>query len=252
MKKLGSVQLHGMCITLLLLVIIICSLVLRQFYTNPVNGTVQIQKNSAQKDQNRRAEIFAMYNDSLRYPDTGPGRMRIDIKVEEVGDFRAVEDEIQKKIFAVLEQTTSMLIYDEVGGETESTGNEIVTVTDRDGVSVRLVRIYREWHGDWKNWMEFIADAETGDIYYLYISSSCENNIEQYDVIGPAFESADDVAYWWGDLCNIEYLDMEEVTGGIYQKMAKYGKGNDVLKYLLGWNYIPGKLLDMKIQLKGW
>ena len=48
------------------------------------------------------------------------------------------------------------------------------------GGSFRVMHAYREWFGDWNNWLSLYADADTGEIYYLYVSCGCQKNAAQY------------------------------------------------------------------------
>ena len=58
---------------------------------------------------------------------------------------------------------------------TMPTGREYTLVSDDTG-AVRLCRMWLQARGDWQNWVDACFDAETGRIYYLYISRECLTN----------------------------------------------------------------------------
>ena len=63
--------------------------------------------------------------------------------------------------------------------ETEPTGSDYTRVIG-DGGAIRVCRMWLEAQGDWQNWMDVCFDADTGDIYYLYVSRSCLRNADRY------------------------------------------------------------------------
>ena len=62
---------------------------------------------------------------------------------------------------------------------TMPTGREYTLVSDGTG-TVRLCRMWLQAQGDWQNWVDACFDAETGRIYYLYISRECLTNRDLY------------------------------------------------------------------------
>ena len=59
------------------------------------------------------------------------------------------------------------------------TGSEY-TVTREGSVRLRLCRMWLQARGDWQNWMDVCFDADTGHIYYLYVSRECLSNRSFY------------------------------------------------------------------------
>ncbi len=60
------------------------------------------------------------------------------------------------------------------------TGSEYTVVTDREGRELTLCRMWLEKRGDWQNWLDVCMDAETGEIYYFYLSRECLTNRKNY------------------------------------------------------------------------
>jgi len=50
------------------------------------------------------------------------------------------------------------------------TGRELVRLQGADGTGLSLCRMWLEAAGDWKNWMDVCFDADSGAIYYFYLS----------------------------------------------------------------------------------
>ena len=60
------------------------------------------------------------------------------------------------------------------------TGSEYTVVTDGEGRELQLCRMWLEKRGDWQNWMDVCFDAETGELYYYYLSRECLTNRRLY------------------------------------------------------------------------
>ncbi|MBR1496419.1 MAG: hypothetical protein IJ617_02195 [Oscillospiraceae bacterium] len=54
-------------------------------------------------------------------------------------------------------------------------GSEYTVVTGGD-TQLRLCRMWLQVQGDWHNWMDVCMDAETGNLYYFYVSRECLTN----------------------------------------------------------------------------
>ena len=60
------------------------------------------------------------------------------------------------------------------------TGSEYTVVSDGDGRELKLCRMWLERRGDWQNWLDVCMDAETGELYYYYLSRECLTNRKNY------------------------------------------------------------------------
>jgi len=60
------------------------------------------------------------------------------------------------------------------------TGSDYTRLRGPDG-NVNVCRMWLERQGDWQNWMDVCFDADTGQIFYLYVSRSCLRNADRYD-----------------------------------------------------------------------
>ena len=60
------------------------------------------------------------------------------------------------------------------------TGSEYTVVTDGAGRELHLCRMWLEKRGDWQNWMDVCFDADTGELYYYYLSRECLTNRRLY------------------------------------------------------------------------
>ncbi len=62
------------------------------------------------------------------------------------------------------------------------TGSEYTVITDEDGRELKLCRMWLERRGDWQNWLDVCMDAESGEIYYFYLSRECLTNRKNYTI----------------------------------------------------------------------
>ena len=60
------------------------------------------------------------------------------------------------------------------------TGSEYTVVSDGDGRELKLCRMWLERRGDWQNWLDVCMDADTGELYYFYLSRECLTNRKNY------------------------------------------------------------------------
>lgn len=77
--------------------------------------------------------------------------------------------------------------------------NYYALVDNRSGASIRVAEGFRDWNGDWKNWLRICIDMDTMDIYYVYLSSNCLCNFDRYAYIG-----ADTIARAFGESLGFE------------------------------------------------
>lgn len=83
-----------------------------------------------------------------------------------------------RRVFNTIMNT---LVMDE--GETRvqsATGTNYYAIADGED-SLRFVEFYREWTGDWSNWLRVRIDMDTLDVYYLYYSAEAQSNAGQYE-----------------------------------------------------------------------
>lgn len=62
------------------------------------------------------------------------------------------------------------------------TGSEYTVVSDENGREIAVCRMWLEKRGDWQNWMDVCIDADTGEIYYFYLSRECLTNRRLYEI----------------------------------------------------------------------
>ncbi len=115
-----------------------------------------------------RAQMFADYRTgaagtefSVEKPDPVPQRM-------------------QQTCETVMRTLIARAINDQGLAETAPTGSEYTIVTDGEGRELHLCRMWLERRGDWQNWMDVFMDADTGELYYFYLSRECLTNRKNY------------------------------------------------------------------------
>ena len=72
-------------------------------------------------------------------------------------------------------------------------GEEYVNIEGETG-TLRLCRMWLEASGDWQNWLDVCFDADTGLVYYLYLSRECLSNQNLYTLEAAERPTAESVA----------------------------------------------------------
>ena len=60
------------------------------------------------------------------------------------------------------------------------TGSEYTVISDGRGREMNVCRMWLEKRGDWQNWLDVCFDADTGELYYYYLSRECLTNRQLY------------------------------------------------------------------------
>ena len=101
---------------------------------------------------------------------------------------------------AVMERLVAECIDDRQLDYEAPDGSEYTRISDDGGVRVQLCRMWLEARGDWQNWLDVCFDAESGEIYYLYLSRECLSNRSRYGPLSGlnARDIADSLAEEYG------------------------------------------------------
>lgn len=89
------------------------------------------------------------------------------------------QKEMQKRCNAEMEQITERCIIDKRLIDRQPLGSEYLRLETKEG-AVNLCRMWLERQGDWRNWLDVCFDADSGEVYYLYLSCECVSNSKQY------------------------------------------------------------------------
>ena len=102
------------------------------------------------------------------------------------------------------------------------TGSEY-TVTWEGDTRLRLCRMWLQARGDWQNWIDACFDADTGEVYYLYVSRECLTNRRKYADDERLTASA--VAAWLAESYKGSLQSLEQGSDGDYQAVisGEYG-----------------------------
>lgn len=77
--------------------------------------------------------------------------------------------------------------------DAEVFGEESVRIEGEAG-TLRLCRMWLQARGDWQNWLDVCFDADTGLLYYLYLSRECQNNQNLYTLAPEERPTAESIA----------------------------------------------------------
>ena len=129
--------------------------------------------------------------------------------------------------------------------ELTPTGSEYTVVTDGAGRELHLCRMWLEKRGDWQNWLDVCFDADTGELYYYYLSRECLTNRKLYqrEEIPDAGSIAEKLAEDNG--WTLRYL-ADEADGGA---AAVYSSPGGTLCYQISCRWYDA-LVDIKLSCR--
>ena len=80
---------------------------------------------------------------------------------------------------AVMQRIAERCIADLRLNDAAPSGSEYIRISDGES-GLTAAHMWLEKTGDWKNWLDVYFDAETGEIYYLYLSCGNVANLTEY------------------------------------------------------------------------
>ena len=139
-------------------------------------------------------------------------------------------------------------IIDDAARKTVNKGSEYMTVSF-EGKSIDLCRMWLQDQGDWTNWVDVYMDANTGFIYYLYVSGICVYNNDKYvnalethpDCRNIAAKIAEEHGY------NLEIVNWSGKSEDSAKAFTRLG--GDALVWNIKCSYHPASLIDIKISV---
>jgi len=121
------------------------------------------------------------------------------------------------------------------------TGSEYTVVSDGTGRELKLCRMWLERRGDWQNWLDVCMDAETGEVYYFYLSRECLTNQRSYSL--PEQAGAAQIAESLATENGWSLRHLAEESGGA---VAVYSSAGGTLCYTIS-SRLYDALIDVKI-----
>lgn len=152
-----------------------------------------------------------------------------------------VPRQMRERCETVMHTLVARSIDDRALDDLSPTGSEYTAVTDAAGREIHVCRMWLERRGDWQNWMDVCMDADTGELYYYYLSRECLTNRKLYetadtDAARIAARLAED--YGW----SLRYL-AEELDGAA---AAVYSSDGGTLCYQISCR-VYDALTDIKV-----
>jgi len=135
---------------------------------------------------------------------------------------------------------------DNKSGKSITNGNEFLQLSDGEN-TLRLYHIWVQDEGDWTNWMDIYFDADTGFIYYLYVSSVCLDNASDY--IG-ALDSSFNTKYVANMIAEQTGMPLKHFSWSGNAEDAGYavtGKEGNIVCWTVNCSYYDATMLDVKI-----
>lgn len=146
----------------------------------------------------------------------------------------------------LLDKIFPLFIIDELESSVESEGVNFYYVTDETGATIRLAERYKSWYGDWKNWLVIVADIDTLDVYYVYLSSECLSGFDKYGQASP-----EELAAAFADVMEMELLSFVDTDKGWETVLTSNGR--NLCYSIIGSEYYDQKarahLIDYKLTL---
>lgn len=127
--------------------------------------SVEVPDVSGAEQKNARAEVFALYRaDELE---------RTALDEEELTNEEVINS---TRLFNTVAET---LVIDTADDTSDPSGSRCFTL-EHGGETIRVIERFREWTGDWHNWLRVWMDIDTWDVYHLYYSANVVENQELY------------------------------------------------------------------------
>ena len=111
----------------------------------------------------------------------------------------------------------------------------------------KFLRKWVEWQGDWRNWLDVCFDADSGELYYLYLSSECLSSYSDYIGAVPAQFGAAYVAEILADEMDYELLYLDVPDDDANSIIASYLCGGSALRLRISCIYHESVLMDVKV-----
>ncbi|MCR4934955.1 MAG: hypothetical protein K5990_00550 [Oscillospiraceae bacterium] len=89
------------------------------------------------------------------------------------------DGEMERFCRARMEMLVNRWVDDRAFTYSNPTGQSYTALNGTEG-SLLLCRMWLQARGDWQNWVDACFNAETGQIYYLYVSRECLTDAETY------------------------------------------------------------------------
>ena len=182
-----------------------------------------------------RAAVFSAYWDE-------PDGSRVSMKNE-----GKLEPEVQKACEERMSVIMDSCRIDQQTGAAKKEGSEYFTLVSKAG-DVNICRKWVEWQGDWRNWMDVCFDADSGELYYLYVSAECLSNYKSYTGALPAEFGAAYIAECLGKEMGYELLYLDVPEDNPNSMIASYHCGSSALRLRINCNYHESVLLDVLIK----
>lgn len=128
----------------------------------------------------------------------------------------------------------------------DTQGSEFFTLTYEDK-TVNICRKWEQCQGDWRNWIDMCFDADSGEVYYLYISCECLKNSTLYRGLLSDEVDTEYVAGKLGEKSGYELLYLDWSGNSEDNGTALYMKGSDALRFRVSCIYYDATLIDIKI-----
>ncbi len=158
-----------------------------------------------------------------------------------------------EKINASLDALEELIRSFQIDGaeniEIAATGQEYILYSDPDGRCILMLHYYRQWTGDWRNWMELYLDVDTLEVYYIYTSSACLQNNDQYIGVVDTDMDVGDAVTAFGELFDMEPKSLSWSGDPEDYATAQYVSGDDVLTARVDWKYAEKYLYDIRYEL---
>ena len=169
----------------------------------------------------------------LRYSAGGTG---CTVETRTAEELSAEEAAVSETALTALKDA---FVVDREDGAVTSEGTEYLTITYGEE-TIRVCHYYREWSGDWGNWMEAYLDADHGDLYYLYVSSQRRENVDYSNVRMNNRANAERLT----EVAGYELVSFAETNANT--ATAVYLTERSAAKYTMSCIYHVNNLLDIK------
>ncbi|MCL2342330.1 MAG: hypothetical protein FWC62_00305, partial [Firmicutes bacterium] len=156
-----------------------------------------------------------------------------------------------EKAASAIRAVTELFLIDTAENPTVTKEEETHYVLNTgDGDAIRLVKYEKRWEGLWENYFTIDADADTGAVYYFYASSFPLQTLDSFQNVNGVPETLNEMLTAFAALTGLEMSGAYVKTGQVTYTQA-FSDGESTVTYDIYFSYVPAKLLDVKMTIRG-
>lgn len=145
-----------------------------------------------------------------------------------------------------MEAIVAACSVDKRTAEAEAEGSEYLLVSSAQG-GIRVCRKWLKYQGDWSNWLDVCFDMDTGEIYYLYVSSQCVASPDLYADVFPGGLNASVAAKKAADFMGCDLLHLDWDGSAADPASAIFASDGSAVRMEISCIYYESTIIDVRM-----